>query len=213
MKESISLEEKSTDGAMDPRRDIDVSGNRVVNVADPSLSHHVATKNYADLLHERDPTTNKEEYVRYINLRTHTAHSIVVLCDISLNWVWTTKHEGDTVGPHILLESATSTSSLHFGVQDLKDKFMTVKYEHPVTARQWQILLNHEGEKDPEFKLKCVWQFSDDGQNWHIVLHNMEIKMKEINWSGNDAELIFHQPHHQDPHLYWQIFITEGEVK
>ena len=61
MKESISFEEKSTDGAMDPQRDIDVSGNRVVNVADPSLSHHVATKNYADLLHETDPTTSCEQ--------------------------------------------------------------------------------------------------------------------------------------------------------
>ena len=46
---------------MDPRRDIDASGNRVVNVANPSLGHHAATKTYVDtttlLVHYRDPVS------------------------------------------------------------------------------------------------------------------------------------------------------------
>ena len=50
---------------MDPRKDINISGNRLVNVADPSLYHHVATKSYADALHARDPSTSEEEYIRY----------------------------------------------------------------------------------------------------------------------------------------------------
>ena len=197
---------------MDPRRDIDVSGNRVVNVANPSLGHHVATKTYADLLHYRDPKTSSEEYVRYINLRNHTAHSLVALCDISLNWLWTTKHEKDTVGPHILLESATSTSILDVGEQDLKDKYITVKYEHPVTVREWQVLLNYKREMTPEFKLKCIWQVSNDGQNWEDDEHPMEIKLQKLKWCGNDGQLIFHQPNHHDPHPYWRIYITEGNI-
>ena len=99
---------------MDPRRDIDASGNRVVNVANPSLGHHAATKTYVDtttlLVHYRDPQTSSEEYVRYINLRNHTAHSLVALCKISLDWDWTTEHDKNAVGPHILLETTTSTS-------------------------------------------------------------------------------------------------------
>ena len=64
---------------MDPRRDIDASGNRVVNVANPSLGHHAATKTYVELVHYRDPKTSSEEYVRYINLRNHTAHGSITI--------------------------------------------------------------------------------------------------------------------------------------
>ena len=197
---------------MDPRRDINVSGNRVVNVADPSLGHHVATKNYADLLHERDPKSSEKEYVRYINLRNHTAHSIAVLCKISLDWEWTTTREKDSVGPHILLESTTSTSILNVTVQDLKDKSIAVKYEHPVTVREWQVLFNCKGETDPQFKFNCLWEVSNDGENWHVAGHHTEIELKKLNWCGNDGQMLFHQPHHHDPHTYWRIHITEGNL-
>ena len=39
---------------MDLRRNIDISRNRVVNVADPTADHHGATKNYVALVHVMD---------------------------------------------------------------------------------------------------------------------------------------------------------------
>ena len=198
---------------MDPRRDIDMNGNRVVNVANPSLGHHVATKTYADLLHYRDPKTSSEEYVRYINLRNHTAHSLVALCTISLDWNWTSTHDKNAVGPHILLEPTTSTSMLNVEApQDLKDKSITVEYEHPVIVREWYFLFNYKGKENPNDELKFVWQVSDDGHYWHVPLHNMETKMKKMEWCGNDGELVFLQPHHRDPHTYWRVHVTEGNL-
>ena len=45
---------------MDPRKDLNVSGNRIVNVADPREADHVATKHYVDHLHIYRPDSNAE---------------------------------------------------------------------------------------------------------------------------------------------------------
>ena len=57
---------------MDPRKDLNMSGNRVVNVADPTELNHAATKQYVDTLHTWGPDGNIEEYIRYINSRNST---------------------------------------------------------------------------------------------------------------------------------------------
>ena len=67
---------------MDPRKDLNVSGNRIVNVADPRENEHVATKHYVDHLHSYRPDSNVEEYVRYINARNITLHSLAGLCKL-----------------------------------------------------------------------------------------------------------------------------------
>ena len=48
------------DGAMDPRKDLNISGKRVVNVADPADLNHAATKQYVDTLHTWGPDANVE---------------------------------------------------------------------------------------------------------------------------------------------------------
>ena len=65
---------------MDPRKDLNVSGNRIVNVVDPRELDHVATKHYVDHPHTYRPDSNVEEYVRYINARNITLHSLTGLC-------------------------------------------------------------------------------------------------------------------------------------
>ena len=67
---------------MDPRKDLDISGNRIVNLANPSRHDHAATKSYVDYVHILRPDANVEEYVRYINARNATLHSIAALCKI-----------------------------------------------------------------------------------------------------------------------------------
>ena len=52
---------------MDYRKDLNISGNRVVNVADPAELNDAATKHYVDTFHMWGPDSNAEEYVRYIN--------------------------------------------------------------------------------------------------------------------------------------------------
>ena len=67
---------------MDGSRDLNISGFKVVNVADPTQPRDVLTKNYVDnLINDRSqriikyindirsltPNTSVEEYIRYIN--------------------------------------------------------------------------------------------------------------------------------------------------
>ena len=68
---------------MDPKKDLNVSGNKIINVAEPLENDHVATKHYVDHLHVYRPDSNVEEYVRYINVRNLTLHSIAGLCTLS----------------------------------------------------------------------------------------------------------------------------------
>ena len=79
---------------MDPRKDLNISGNRIVNVADPDQFNHVATKNYVDHVHVLRPDANAEEYIRYINARNATLHSLAGLCKIesSFDWVVDPEH-------------------------------------------------------------------------------------------------------------------------
>ena len=199
---------------MDPRKDINISGNRLVNVADPSLYHHVATKSYADALHARDPTTSEEEYIRYINLRNHTAHSIVVLCTLSWDWDWSTRDDIDknTIGPHILLESTASTSLIHVEIQNLKDKVIAVAYKHPVLVKQWEIMVYFKGKR-PQFESKYVWEASDDGEHYDVVSAPLDVEIKDLEWCGNDGYMLFRQNHHLGPHTHWRIVFPEGDIK
>ena len=199
---------------MDPRKDINISGNRLVNVADPSLYHHVATKSYADALHARDPTTSEEEYIQYINLRNHTAHSIVVLCTLSWDWNWSTRDDidKDTVGPHILLESTASTSLIHVEIQNLKDKVIAVAYKHPVLVKQWEIMVYFKGKRS-HFESKYVWEASDDGEHYDVVSEPLDVEIKDLEWCGNDGYMLFRQARHLGPHTHWRIVFTEGDIK
>ena len=101
----------NSSGALDPRKDLNISGNRVVNVADPAELNHVATKHYVDHVHTWGPDSNVEEYVRYINFRNVTLHSIAGLCKLETTFGWATDPKRviirGQVGPYIVLESTT----------------------------------------------------------------------------------------------------------
>ena len=72
---------------MDPKKDLNVSGNKIINVAEPLENDHAATKHYVDHLHVYRPDSNVEEYVRYINNRNVTLHSIAGLCTLETTWM------------------------------------------------------------------------------------------------------------------------------
>ena len=110
---------------MDPRKDLDISGNRIVNLANPARHDHAATKSYVDYVHILRPDANVEEYVRYINARNATLHSIAGLCKIECTFDWAVDPERVRhryIDPYILLESTTGHCLYAIRTQDLAGK-------------------------------------------------------------------------------------------
>ena len=91
-------------GAM--AKDLNISENRVINVAEGAENDHVATKKYVDYLHALSPDSNVQEYVRFINSRRDTRYSLTTLCGIKWTIDWTDKERvKETTGPFNLFES------------------------------------------------------------------------------------------------------------
>ena len=110
---------------MDPRKDVNISGNRIVNVADPVQFNHVVTKSYVVHVHILRPNDNVEEHVRYINTRNATLHSIAGLCKIECTFDWAvdpTRVKHRYIGPYLLLESSTGHCLYVIKTQDLAGK-------------------------------------------------------------------------------------------
>jgi len=61
---------------MNGSRDLNNSGNKIINVADPTEQQDVATKYYTDQVHFLRPSSNVHEYLEYINKINELLHSI-----------------------------------------------------------------------------------------------------------------------------------------
>lgn len=199
---------------MDPRKDIDISGNRVVNVADPNKPNHVATKGYVDTLHYvKRPIDDREEYVRYINLRNTTCLSLAALCTIDWDLEWEVEEDRGIVkeatGPHVLLESTTAPTILHVTPQELAQKTITVEYYFPVVVKNWHILLYLKGEPE-HINLKYAWEVSV-GDHWAPITLAQQVQYQKKKWCGNDIYLTFFNPGDR-PYQKWRIHITEGRL-
>lgn len=202
---------------MDWRNDLNISGNRVVNVADPTETDHAATKHYVDYLHMTPPLENEHEYIRYINLRNQTIHSITGMCTISWDLDWDVGDAPEilklTTGPHVLLESVTSPTILHVTApQHLKDKTITVNYKFPISVRYWNLFLFFKGAQDPGFKFKYIWEVSRDNKKWHAITTPVEAVIYKIKWCGNDGYITFYNGARDVRSLHWRVHITEGEL-
>ena len=141
----------NSSGALDPQKDFNISGNKVVNVADPAEPNHAATKQYVDYLHTWGPDSNVEEYVRYINARNSTLHSIAGLCKLKTTFLWGTDPKRVTVqhiDPYIVLESTTGHCLFLIQEQDLAAKDMTMTYKFPVEVQKWDFCILYQGQDD-----------------------------------------------------------------
>ena len=203
---------------MDWRNDLNISGNRVVNVADPIKNDHVATKHYVDHLHIILPNENAHEYVRYINARNQTIHSITGQCTISWNFDWDVGDAPEILkqatGPHVLLESVTAPTILHVTApQHLENKTITVNYKFPVSVRSWSLFLYIKGKKfDPNFKFKYCWEVSRDNKKWGMITLPVEVVINKSVWCGNDGYIWFENGNNGVRSFHWRIRITEGEL-
>ena len=113
--------------------DINMSNNKVINVADPAEAHDATTKCYTDLqiqnLHNLTPIINEDEYVRYINLRNTTLHSLAGVLKVTTDLHFVSRHPKITGIPHTWLESPTCTmSAMLEGDQDLTAKNITIEF-------------------------------------------------------------------------------------
>ena len=199
---------------MDPRKDIDISGNRVVNVAGPDEPDHVATKGYVDTLHYvKGPLDDREEYVKYINLRNSTCLSLAALCKIYWDLEWEVEAgrgilKAET-GPHVLLESTASPTILHVIPQELAQKTITIEYSFPVLVKYWDILLYLKGVPH-DIKLKYTWEVVID-EHWVPITFAEDVQYEKKEWCGNDVYLIFHNPGVR-AHQKWRLRFTDGTL-
>ena len=205
---------------MDPRRDIDISGNRVVNVSDPTENDHAATKHYVDAVHTLTPVDDVHEYTRYINLRRYTQHSLTRLCGIEWTWEWEADKEEKkstegTTGPHNLLESDICPTTLQIIPQQLRGRYIYVKYKFPVHVQDWKISVTFE-DHHPPFDFRYIWQVSNNGERYYTITDPpTEVKtMIFQRRCGIDAEMLFENENEANIRAeYWRMFITNGNFE
>ena len=69
--------------------DLNISGYKIINLADPTHEQDATTKEYVDDLvwavHDFNALTNRSEYIRTINTKHITMVSLAGLCTVSTN--------------------------------------------------------------------------------------------------------------------------------
>ena len=217
---------------MDGSRDLNISGYKIVNVANPTQPADVVTKNYTDKLNDdmkdyingiaqgifdiinkiRDltPTLNVEEYVRYINLRQVTCHSLAGLLKISTTFPGDRHAVYQHGGPHVWIESPTS--SLEYKMTKMEEiigKEITIDYQKPVKVSTWTLYLL---DMATIWRVKFIWQWSKDRVNWISSKKAINTEMAQSLWCGNNAKIVFRNDETPKAYKYWRIVINGSET-
>ena len=221
---------------MDGSRDLNISGFKVVNVADPTEPRDVVTKNYVDTLEYqmkdyinlRDqrimkyindlrnltPNSSVEEYIRYINLRAITCHSLAGLVTMKSTLPSDPHPVYEHGGPHVWIESPTS--SLEYKIVDtqaINNKYIKVSFQFPVIVETWTLYILDQAV---EWKVAYVWEYSDDGENWTVLGAPKKIMSDSLLWCGNNSFMIFTNfkvKEHDKGHKYWRIVFQHSTTK
>ena len=107
-----------------------------------------------------DPASLYETYVKYINLRRKTIHSILGLVNISSNL---SAHPGSHIQQ--VLESSTTYAHFYWTNQSFKDKYIALEFQKPVWLKQIQFVTHMHYS----WALHFAWQYSDDGIIWKQI--------------------------------------------
>ena len=216
---------------MDRSRDLNISGYKIVNVADPTQPADVVTKNYSDKHNDdmkdyindlgqrifgyinkmRDPTTDLEEYVRYINLRQVTCHSLAGLLKVSTTFPGDRHAVYQHGGPHVWIESPTS--SLQYKITNTREitgKDITLDFLYPVKVSTWTLYLLDEATA---WNVKFIWQWSKDRVNWISSKEAISTQSETNLWCGNNAKIVFRNDKTPKALKYWRIVINGSETK
>ena len=90
---------------MEERRDLNVSGNKVINLKWPTNFDDAATKGYVDSAHMLKPSDNVHEYIRYIINRNDLLHSIAGLVRVKSTMEYKHKNNYQGKDMHFWVES------------------------------------------------------------------------------------------------------------
>ena len=173
----------------------------------------MATKNYVDHVHVLRPDANAEEYVRYINARNVTLHSLAGLCTLETSFGWVTDPKRTVRGmvdPYIVLESNTGHCLFSIQTQDLTRKSMTVEYMFPIEVQKWDFCVLYKEQYDHD-EFLYVWQASNDKENWEQRGQTKVAKFAVNNWNGCDGILSFTN-NAIGRYRYWRLLIQHGKV-
>ena len=108
-----------------------------------------------------DPMSTYETYVKYINLRRKTIHSILGLVKITSNLILPTNR----TYIQSLLGCDITRNHFYWKNQSFKDKYIALEFQKPVWLNQIQFVIhNHES-----WTLHFTWQYSDDGKIWEPI--------------------------------------------
>ena len=212
---------------MDGSRDLNISGFKVVNVADPTEPRDVVTKNYVDTLEYqmkdyinlRDqrimkyindlrnltPNSSVEEYIRYINLRAITCHSLAGLVTMKSTLPSESHPVYEHGGPHVWIESPTSSLEYKISHTQAITGYIQATFLFPVKVTTWTLYILYEAVK---WKVSYVWEFSDDEITWTLIDKQKKAESKTNIWSGNNAIITFdnHEVHKPDKgHKHWRL--------
>ena len=204
-------------------KNVSMSGNKVINVANPENDQDASTKSYVDAAvrylkqyvdtaveeeHNRTPLNDRTDYINAINTKEETMISLVGLCRVSTSW---TIHEDRN--PHEWLECMTNRNVFWFETQKLKGKFIQVQYLFPVWVKEWKFRLHFHPDYVP-IPITFSWRFSEDGTKWKAVgkLLNAPITVEE--WNGNTHVLKFTNPTAAtgEEVRFWRIVAATGET-
>ena len=196
---------------MAERRDLNVSGNKVINLKWPTKFDDAATKGYVDSAHMLKPSDNIHEYIRYIDNRNDLLHSIAGLVRVKSNMEYHHKNNYQGEDMHFWVESPTST--LEYCLKDrqqLPGKIIQVTYQFLVHVNSWYFNIHRDRYED--WEITFYWQISDDGAVWNW--HGNPTKAKTIKkyWCGNDTLLKLNNDHEPAFKKYWRIVFVEGST-
>ena len=195
--------------------DINMSNNKVVNVADPTEARDVATKRYTDLqiqnLHNLTPITDEAEYVRYINLRKTTLHSLAGVVNITTDFNFTSRHPKKTGIPHTWIESPTCLMNAMLEAnQDLATKSITIEFKYLINISLCS--LNMIIDPYQNWEIEYNWQVSQHGVNWHDWGPKEKIKTGKKDWNGNNAKLSLRNNQY-GRFQFWKVLIHTGKTE
>ena len=196
---------------MDGKRDLNISGNKIINVQWPTENDDVATKRYVDALHLMTPTDNIWEYIRYINWRNNLLYSIagLVLVKSDMEYHHARHYNGKDM--HFWVESPTST--LEYWLRKNKQlvgKSIEVVYQFPVHVLSWK--LNMCRDKYEDWEITFQWQVSDDGFVWIYHGQPSTATTKEESWCGNNTLLELETDHDFRAAKHWRISFVEAST-
>ena len=196
--------------------DLNISGYKVINLANPTHEQDATTKAYVDgivwAVHDYNALSNRVEYIHTINTKYITMVNLAGICTVTTSFkVRHGVHAFDSHLEHIWLESVMCPNRLYFDGQELKDKYIQVEYKYPVTVNVWHLFVRYE-----HYDWTAItyhWQVSNDGIHWISSQKLQTAQIKAHEYNGNTHSISF--PNEDKPHEgyhFWRIKVVEGKI-